>query len=114
MLEIESLYGVEVIVHFEALGQRKSPGGVLLPQLNPDWMEATVIAVGSECKKGLKVGDHVIINKQIYNESPVLSSNQFKFPTMPKGEFKIMTEYLIAMKARKVTPPNVESDNKED
>jgi hypothetical protein len=98
MLEIKELYGVEVIVHIKAMGDNRTPGGVLMPTKIPEWLEATVILVGKECKKGLIEGDVVIIDRTTYNESPNLSKSQFNFPSMDNGEFKIMTEYRIVMK----------------
>lgn len=100
MQQIEELYGVEVIVHIKAMGDNRTPGGVLLPTKLPDWIEATVIAVGTDCKKGLSKGDIVIIDKNTYNESPNLTKSQFEFPKMDVGEFKILTEYRIVMKIK--------------
>ena len=100
MLEINELYGVEVIVHIDKQATDQVINGLIQPKQLPDWIEATVIQTGNECKKGLKMGDNVIIDKTCYQESPILPKSQFDFPLFEDGTFHIMTEYRIVMKVQ--------------
>ena len=100
MSEIEQLYGVEVILHFEAISSEQVVNGLIQPKKTPDWLEATVIKTGIECKKELSTGDKVIVAKTFYNEAPLIPKYQFDLPVMPNGEFKVLTEHLILMKIK--------------
>lgn len=97
MAQIETLYGIEVIVHFPAPTEQKIKGIIQAAKL-PEWVEGVVIRTGVDCRKGLKVGDIVVVSQDAYHESPLLPKSQFDFPTMPLGGFRIMTEHRIAMK----------------
>lgn len=97
MSKIETLYGIEVIVHFPAPTEKKVNGLIQAAKLE-EWVEGVVIRTGIDCKKDLKMGDIVIVSKELYLQSPVVPKSQFDLPVMELGDFRIMTEHCIAMK----------------
>lgn len=63
----------------------------------PNWVEGIIEVVGEECQKGLSKGDVVIVNKDRYLASPIITRKQFNLPTIESGEYRIVVEYDIAV-----------------
>lgn len=102
MLNIETLYGIEVIVSVPKPTDRVIKG-LYTPAKFGSWIVATIVKIGIDCKKDIKVGDKVMITKPTYEESPILSSDQFNFESSEiPCTYHIMTEYMIAMKVSEI------------
>lgn len=98
MLQIKKLYGRETIIHFPLVDKSKKTSSLIMSNsIVPNWIEGIIEVVGDECQKRLSKGDVVIVNKDRYLASPLLTRKQFNLPAIESGEYRIVVEYDIAL-----------------
>lgn len=54
--------GENILIEVKALGERKSEGGIIIPESSSEFIREGIVVALGEGIKGLSIGDHVVIH----------------------------------------------------